>query len=38
MTGIFQYQGFGVLSEWNGQIASASAQQAMQAMVADGAN
>jgi hypothetical protein len=38
MTGIFQYQGFGVLSEWNGQIASASAQQAMQATVADGAN
>jgi Ca2+-binding RTX toxin-like protein len=38
MTGIFQYQGFGALSEWNGQIASPSAQQAMQAMVADGAN
>jgi Ca2+-binding RTX toxin-like protein len=38
MTGIFQYQGFGVLSEWNGQVASPSARQAMQAIAADGAN
>lgn len=38
MTRIFQYQGFGVLSEWNGQVQSASAQQAMQAMAANGAN
>lgn len=38
MNGIFEYQGFGALSEWNGQVKSASAQLAMQAIAATGAN
>src|SRR4051812_7423242 len=35
---MFQYQGFGALSEWNGQVSSLSARMAMQQMVASGAN
>jgi hypothetical protein len=38
MSAPFQYQGFGVLSEWNGQVSSAAAQQAMQSIAATGAN
>src|SRR4051812_24531403 len=35
---MFQYQGFGALSEWNGQVSSAAALQAMRMMAANGAN
>src|SRR6267154_2739414 len=38
MSGIFQVQGFGVLSEWNGQVSSGTASQAMQAIAQTGAN
>jgi hypothetical protein len=38
MTGTFALQGFGVLSEWNGQIKSPSAQLAMQSIEGTGAN
>ena len=38
MTGTFALQGFGVLSEWNGQIKSPSAQLAMQSIAGTGAN
>jgi hypothetical protein len=38
MSGVFAVQGFGVLSNWNGQVASASAAQAMAQIAATGAN
>ena len=38
MSGVFQVQGFGVLSNWNGQVASAGAAQAMAQIAATGAN
>jgi hypothetical protein len=38
MAGVFQLQGFGVLSEWNGQVASGTADVAMQEIAATGAN
>ena len=38
MAGIFDVQGFGVLSEWNGQFSSASADQAYQTIAALGSN
>jgi glycosyl hydrolase family 113 len=38
MTDAFQFQGFGVLSEWNGQVKSPTAQIAMQNIANDGAN
>jgi hypothetical protein len=38
MSGVFQVQGFGVLSEWNGQVSGAAANQAMQQIAAAGAN
>ncbi|MEH2473500.1 hypothetical protein V1281_005314 [Nitrobacteraceae bacterium AZCC 2161] len=38
MASIFDVQGFGALSEWNGQFASASANQAFQTIAALGSN
>ena len=38
MSGVFAVQGFGVLSNWNGQVASATATQAMAQIAATGAN
>lgn len=38
MTGIFQVQGFGALSEFSGQFATASAAQSFQTMAQHGAN
>ncbi|WP_441229495.1 glycoside hydrolase family 113 [Tardiphaga sp. 215_C5_N2_1] len=38
MPNIFKVQGFGALSEWNGQFSSASADQAFQAMASLGSN
>ncbi len=38
MAALFDVQGFGALSEWNGQFSSASAQQAFQNVAATGAN
>jgi hypothetical protein len=38
MSGVFAVQGFGVLSNWNGQVSSASAAQAMAQIAATGAN
>jgi len=38
VAGIFDVQGFGVLSEWNGQFASASANQAFQKIASLGSN
>ena len=38
MAGIFQVQGFGALSEWNGQFGSVSAAQAFQNVASLGAN
>ncbi len=38
MSGVFAVQGFGVLSNWNGQVSSASAAQAMTQIAATGAN
>ena len=38
MAGIFQVQGFGALSEWNGQFGSASAAQAFQNVASLGSN
>jgi hypothetical protein len=38
MTNIFDVQGFGALSEWNGQFSSASANQAFQTIAALGSN
>ena len=38
MAGIFQVQGFGALSEWNGQFGSASAAQEFQNVAALGSN
>src|SRR5882724_7617625 len=38
LTNIFEVQGFGALSEWNGQFASASANQAFQTIAALGSN
>lgn len=38
MANIFQVQGFGALSEWNGQFASASAAQAFQSIASLGSN
>jgi hypothetical protein len=38
MSGAFPVQGFGVLSNWNGQVGGAAADQAMQEIAATGAN
>lgn len=38
MSNIFDVQGFGALSEWNGQFSSASASQAFQTIAALGSN
>jgi hypothetical protein len=38
MSDLFQVQGFGVLSNWNGQVASATAADAMAQIAATGAN
>jgi hypothetical protein len=38
VTGIFDIQGFGALSEWNGQFSSASAKQAFQNIASIGSN
>ncbi len=38
MPNIFKVQGFGALSEWNGEFSSASADQAFQAMASLGSN
>jgi len=38
VAGIFDVQGFGALSEWNGQFASASANQAFQKIASLGSN
>ena len=38
MAGIFDIQGFGALSEWNGQFSSASAKQAFQKIASLGSN
>lgn len=38
MAQVFDVQGFGALSEWNGQFSSASAQQAFQTMASLGSN
>ena len=38
MTGIFDVQGFGALSEWNGQFSSSSANQAFQTIASLGSN
>jgi hypothetical protein len=38
MPNIFQVQGFGALSEWNGQFSSASADQAFQTIASLGSN
>ena len=38
MANIFDIQGFGALSEWNGQFASASANQAFQSIASLGSN
>jgi hypothetical protein len=38
VAGVFDVQGFGVLSEWNGQFSSASADQAYQTIAALGSN
>ena len=38
MAGIFDVQGFGALSEWNGQFSSASARQAFQSIASLGSN
>ena len=38
MSDLFQVQGFGVLSNWNGQVGGAAADQAMQQIAATGAN
>jgi hypothetical protein len=38
MANIFDVQGFGALSEWNGQFSSASADQAFQTIASLGSN
>src|SRR3981189_121540 len=38
MANIFSVQGFGALSEWNGQFSSASANQAFQTIASLGSN
>src|SRR2546428_13179623 len=38
VAGIFDIQGFGALSEWNGQFSSASARQAFQTIASLGSN
>ncbi len=38
MSGVFQVQGFGVLSNWTGQVSGATAAQAMAQIAATGAN
>src|SRR6266567_7649338 len=38
VAGIFDVQGFGALSEWNGQFSSASARQAFQKIASLGSN
>ncbi len=38
MSGAFPVQGFGVLSNWNGQVGGAAADEAMQQIAATGAN
>ena len=38
MASLFDVQGFGALSEWNGQFSSASANQAFQTIAALGSN
>src|SRR5258707_10267475 len=38
MANIFNVQGFGALSEWNGQFSSASANQAFQTIASLGSN
>jgi hypothetical protein len=38
MTSIFDVQGFGALSEWNGQFSSLSANQAFQTIASLGSN
>ena len=38
MSGLFAVQGFGVLSNWNGQLSSATAVEAMAQIAATGAN
>jgi len=38
VAGVFEVQGFGALSEWNGQFSSASADQAYQTIAALGSN
>jgi hypothetical protein len=38
MANLFQVQGFGALSEWNGQVSSAAADQAYQTMASLGSN